>query len=78
MLIVVAIVCFTYSAGMINHDVIMSISGQHIQTTEEVSDAVQSGSPLSMVVLQAKEDVMLTVVPEKNVIIDHASDVPTT
>lgn len=65
MLIVVSIVCFTYSAGIINHDVIISISGQHIQTTEEVSDAVQSGSPLSVVVRRANEDVMIKVVPEE-------------
>ncbi|XP_038854328.1 serine protease HTRA1 [Salvelinus namaycush] len=53
------------SAGMINHDVIISINGQPIQTTDEVSDAVQSGSPLSVVVRRANEDVMIKVVPEE-------------
>jgi HtrA serine peptidase 1 len=50
---------------MINHDVIISINGQPIQTTDEVSDAVQSGSPLSVVVRRANEDVMINVVPEE-------------
>ncbi|KAJ8005881.1 hypothetical protein DPEC_G00122510, partial [Dallia pectoralis] len=52
------------SAGMINHDVITSINGQPIQTTEEVSDAVQSGGRLSVGVRRAKADIVLEVVPE--------------
>ncbi|XP_010875203.2 serine protease HTRA1 [Esox lucius] len=52
------------SAGMINHDVIISINGQPVQTTEEVSDAVQSGNRLLVGVRRAKEDVLLEVVPD--------------
>ncbi|XP_028852453.1 serine protease HTRA1 isoform X2 [Denticeps clupeoides] len=54
-----------YSAGLSNHDVIISINGQTVQSTEDVSEAVQSGDPLSVVVRRANEDVVLTVIPEE-------------
>ncbi|KAG9261449.1 serine protease HTRA1-like [Astyanax mexicanus] len=51
------------SAGLMNHDVIITINGQLAQTTEDVSHAVQSGEPLSIVVRRANEDVTLTIIP---------------
>ncbi|KPP74187.1 hypothetical protein Z043_106664, partial [Scleropages formosus] len=53
------------SSGIKNRDVIVSINGQPIQTTEDVSEAVQSASSLSVAVRRADEDVTLTVVPEE-------------
>ncbi|KAJ8396947.1 hypothetical protein AAFF_G00012700, partial [Aldrovandia affinis] len=53
------------SSGLKNHDVIISINGQPVQTTEDVSDAVQSSNALSVVVRRANEDVILMVVPEE-------------
>lgn len=53
------------SAGMINHDVIIGINGQPIHTTQEVSEAVQSGTALSVVVRRKDKDVSLTIVPEE-------------
>ncbi|KAG5280818.1 hypothetical protein AALO_G00064340 [Alosa alosa] len=53
------------SAGLKNHDVITTINGQPVHSTDDVIDAVQSGQPLSMVVLRENRDVILTVVPEK-------------
>ncbi|KAG8011616.1 Serine protease HTRA1 [Nibea albiflora] len=38
------------SAGLISHDVIININGQSIHTMEEVSEAIQSSTELSMVV----------------------------
>lgn len=52
------------SAGMLNNDVIISINDQSVHTTEDVSEAVQAGQPLSVMVRRANEDVMLTVVPK--------------
>nr|XP_046242126.1 serine protease HTRA1-like [Scatophagus argus] len=52
------------SAGMINHDVIISINGQAIHTTDEVSEAVQSSTALSVVVRRKDQDVWLTIIPE--------------
>ena len=52
------------SAGMLHNDVIISINNQSVHTTEDVSEAVQAGQPLSVMVRRANEDVMLTVVPE--------------
>ncbi|XP_028269889.1 serine protease HTRA1 [Parambassis ranga] len=52
------------SAGMINHDVIIAINSRPIRTTQEVRDAVQSSTALSVVVRRKDGDVMLTIVPE--------------
>nr|XP_019949235.1 PREDICTED: serine protease HTRA1-like [Paralichthys olivaceus] len=51
------------SAGMINHDVIIAINGRPVHTMEEVSEAVQSGAVLSVLVRRKNGDVTLTVVP---------------
>ncbi|XP_037387285.1 serine protease HTRA1 isoform X2 [Pygocentrus nattereri] len=51
------------SAGLMNHDVIVSINGQLVHTTGDVSNAVKSGEPLSMTVRRANEDVTLTIIP---------------
>ncbi|XP_036382971.1 serine protease HTRA1 [Megalops cyprinoides] len=53
------------SSGMKNHDVIININGQPVHTTEDVSEAVQSGTALTVVVRRTNEDVTLTVVPEE-------------
>lgn len=55
-----------YSAGMMNHDVIIAVNGQPIDTTEGMSEAVQTGgTTLSVVVRRANEDVTLTIIPEE-------------
>uniref|UniRef100_A0A667YDI4 HtrA serine peptidase 4 n=1 Tax=Myripristis murdjan TaxID=586833 RepID=A0A667YDI4_9TELE len=53
------------SAGMINHDVIISINGQPIRTTRDVSEAIQTGSTFSVVVRRNDREVTLTLVPEE-------------
>ncbi|CAK6959620.1 LOW QUALITY PROTEIN: serine protease HTRA1 [Scomber scombrus] len=52
------------SAGMIDHDVIIGVNGQPIQTMKEVSEAVHTGAVLSVVVRRKDRDVMLTIIPE--------------
>lgn len=54
----------TCRAGLNEHDVISSINGRDINSTREVSDAVQSGAVLSVAVRWRDGDVTLTVVPE--------------
>ncbi|KAI3372938.1 hypothetical protein L3Q82_022736 [Scortum barcoo] len=54
-----------HSAGMVDHDVIVAINGQHIRNTQEMSTAVQSGATLSVVVRRKDKDVTLTIVPEE-------------
>ncbi|XP_074525889.1 serine protease HTRA1A [Halichoeres trimaculatus] len=53
-----------FSAGMLDHDVIIGINGQIIHTTQEVSDAIHSSNTLSVLVRRKDSDVMLTVFPE--------------
>ncbi|GAA6226634.1 serine protease HTRA1-like isoform X1 [Lates japonicus] len=53
------------SAGIIDHDVIIGINGQPIHTTQEVSEAVQSGAVLSVVVRRKDKDISLTLIPEE-------------
>ncbi|MBN3296942.1 HTRA1 protease, partial [Amia calva] len=48
-----------------DQDVIISINSQPIETTEDVSEAVRSGSSLAVVVHRGNEDIALTVVPEE-------------
>lgn len=50
---------------MINHDVIIGINGRPIRTTHEVSQAVQSGNELSVVVRRKDKDVTLIIIPEE-------------
>ncbi|XP_064209981.1 serine protease HTRA1 [Anguilla rostrata] len=52
------------SSGLQNQDVIISINGRAVRTTEDVSNAVHSSSALAVVVRRANEDVVLKVVPE--------------
>uniref|UniRef100_A0A9J8AF15 HtrA serine peptidase 4 n=1 Tax=Cyprinus carpio carpio TaxID=630221 RepID=A0A9J8AF15_CYPCA len=52
-----------FSAGLLNQDVIISINGQSVHSTEDVSQAVQSDKVLSLVVRRANEEITLTVVP---------------
>ncbi|KAM4616476.1 serine protease HTRA1 [Polymixia lowei] len=54
-----------FSAGMINHDVIIGINGQPIHSTQDVSEAIQTSAALSVVVRRADRDVTLTVRPEE-------------
>ncbi|XP_044052445.1 serine protease HTRA1 isoform X4 [Siniperca chuatsi] len=53
------------SAGMIDHDVIIGINGWPVHTTQEVSEAIQSGTTLSVVVKRKDKDVTLTIIPEE-------------
>ncbi|KAM9361115.1 serine protease HTRA1 [Symphorus nematophorus] len=53
------------SAGLINHDVIISINGQPVHTLQEVSEAVQSSATLSVLVRRKDKDLSLTVIPEE-------------
>uniref|UniRef100_A0A672GF72 HtrA serine peptidase 4 n=2 Tax=Salarias fasciatus TaxID=181472 RepID=A0A672GF72_SALFA len=53
------------SAGMMNHDVIVSINKRAVHTTQDVTDAVQSGTALSVLVRRKDGDVTLTIVPEE-------------
>ncbi|KAM4036892.1 serine protease HTRA4 isoform 2-T2 [Anomaloglossus baeobatrachus] len=53
------------SAGMKDHDVIISINGRTVSTTEEVSEAVKISETLSIVVRRGNEDIILNVVPEE-------------
>ncbi|XP_026795848.2 serine protease HTRA1 [Pangasianodon hypophthalmus] len=51
------------SAGLQNHDVIISINGKSVQRTDDVSHEVQSAETLSVTVRRVNETVTLTVVP---------------
>ncbi|XP_043940268.1 serine protease HTRA4 [Protopterus annectens] len=53
------------SAGMKDNDVIISINGKRITSTEDVSEAVKNDTTLSVVVRRGNEDVVLTVIPEE-------------
>ncbi|KAM4675452.1 serine protease HTRA1-like [Discoglossus pictus] len=53
------------SAGMKDHDVIISINGKMVSSTEEVSEAVRNNETLSIVVRRSNEDIILNVVPEE-------------
>ncbi|CAJ1068760.1 serine protease HTRA1 [Xyrichtys novacula] len=52
-------------AGMLDHDVIISINGQSIQTIQDVSEAIHSSATLSVLVRRKHHDVTLTIVPEE-------------
>uniref|UniRef100_A0A672RVW7 Serine protease HTRA2, mitochondrial n=1 Tax=Sinocyclocheilus grahami TaxID=75366 RepID=A0A672RVW7_SINGR len=52
------------SAGLLNQDVIISINGQSVHSTEDVRQAVQSDRVLSLVVQRANEEIKLKVVPD--------------
>ncbi|KAM9859004.1 serine protease HTRA1A isoform 2-T2 [Aulostomus maculatus] len=54
-----------FSAGMINCDVIIGINGRPVHTMQDVSEAVQSGAALSVLVRRKDKDVTLTVTPEE-------------
>ncbi|XP_048846623.1 serine protease HTRA1 isoform X1 [Brienomyrus brachyistius] len=53
------------SSGIKDRDVIVSINSELIQTTEDVSQAVQSSETLSVVVRRLDKEVTLTVIPEE-------------
>ncbi|XP_070760041.1 serine protease HTRA1 [Enoplosus armatus] len=53
------------SAGMLYHDVIIGINGWPVHTLQEVSEAVQSGTALSVLVRRKDKDVTLTIIPEE-------------
>lgn len=55
-------VCFC-SAGLQKHDVIVSINGKSVQSTDDVGHAVQSAETLSVTVRRISETVTFTVVP---------------
>ncbi|XP_056291783.1 serine protease HTRA1A isoform X2 [Pseudoliparis swirei] len=51
------------SAGLKEHDVIISVNGQRISSATDVSTAVKRGGTLRVVVRRGNEDAILTVVP---------------
>ncbi|XP_053574058.1 serine protease HTRA4 [Bombina bombina] len=53
------------NAGMKDHDVIISINGKMVSSTDEVSEAVRKNETLSIVVRRGNEDIILNVVPEE-------------
>ncbi|XP_069468086.1 serine protease HTRA1 [Ambystoma mexicanum] len=53
------------AAGLKENDVIISINGQSVSTSSDVTDAIKKDATLNMVVRRGNEDVMLTVVPEE-------------
>ncbi|XP_041643384.1 serine protease HTRA1 [Cheilinus undulatus] len=54
-----------YSAGMLEHDVIIGINGRAVHTTQEVSDAIHSSTAVSVLVRRREKDITLTVIPEE-------------
>ncbi|XP_078285250.1 serine protease HTRA1-like [Rhinoraja longicauda] len=52
------------SAGLKDRDIIISINGNTITSSEEVSDAIKSNDTLTLVVRRGNEDLMVTVVPD--------------
>uniref|UniRef100_A0A8C2F4P4 HtrA serine peptidase 4 n=1 Tax=Cyprinus carpio TaxID=7962 RepID=A0A8C2F4P4_CYPCA len=54
-----------FSAGLVNQDVIISINGQPVHSTEDMSQAVQSNKVLSLVVRRANEEITLIVSPDE-------------
>lgn len=54
-----------FSAGMKKRDVIISINGKAVQSTEDVSHAVQSAESLHVAVQRANETVTLTIIPDE-------------
>uniref|UniRef100_A0A8C8S9N5 HtrA serine peptidase 4 n=1 Tax=Pelusios castaneus TaxID=367368 RepID=A0A8C8S9N5_9SAUR len=53
------------SSGMRDGDVIISINGKTVTSTEDVSEAVKSSDVLSIVVRRGNEDVILKVIPDE-------------
>ncbi|TKS78079.1 Serine protease HTRA1 [Collichthys lucidus] len=55
----------TPTAGLINHDIIININGQPVHIMQEVSEAIQSSTELSMVVRRKDKDVSVIIYPEE-------------
>lgn len=51
------------SAGLKEHDVIISINGQRISSANDVTSAIKQDGTLRVVVRRGNEDAILTVVP---------------
>uniref|UniRef100_A0A8C1L0W3 HtrA serine peptidase 4 n=1 Tax=Cyprinus carpio TaxID=7962 RepID=A0A8C1L0W3_CYPCA len=54
-----------FSAGLVNQDVIISINGHPVHSTEDMSQAVQSNKVLSLVVRRANEKITLIMIPDE-------------
>ena len=52
------------SSGLRDHDVIVSINGQPVTTTTDVTQAVKDSDSLSMMVRRGSHTLILTVTPE--------------
>ncbi|XP_072122572.1 serine protease HTRA1-like isoform X1 [Mobula birostris] len=52
------------SAGLKDRDIIISINGNTITSSEQVSEAIKNNDTLSLVVRRGNEDLMITVVPD--------------
>uniref|UniRef100_A0A9R1SAW7 HtrA serine peptidase 4 n=2 Tax=Cyprinus carpio TaxID=7962 RepID=A0A9R1SAW7_CYPCA len=55
-----------FSAGLVNQDVIISINGHPVHSTEDMSQAVQSNKVLSLVVRRANEKITLIMIPDES------------
>ncbi|KAL4640968.1 serine protease HTRA1 isoform X1 [Arapaima gigas] len=53
------------AGGLKEHDVIISINGQHISSAGDVSAAIKQDSTLRLVVRRGNEDAILTIIPEE-------------
>ncbi|CAM4630020.1 unnamed protein product, partial [Caretta caretta] len=52
-------------SGMRDGDVIISINGKTVTSTEDVSEAVKNNDVLSIVVHRGNEDVILNIIPDE-------------
>lgn len=52
------------SSGLRDHDVIVSINGQPVTTTTDVTEAVKDNDSLSMMVRRGSQTLILTITPE--------------
>ncbi|XP_069773912.1 serine protease HTRA1-like [Narcine bancroftii] len=52
------------SAGLKDHDVIITINGNTITSSEQVSEAIKNNDTLSLIVRRGNEDLMITVIPD--------------
>lgn len=55
----------SFSGGLKENDVIISINGQSVVSANDVSDVIKKENTLNMVVRRGNEDVMITVIPEE-------------
>ncbi|XP_020786689.1 serine protease HTRA1 [Boleophthalmus pectinirostris] len=52
-------------AGIQNQDVIVSVNGQEVQRTQDMTEKVQNAAALSLTIRRREEEITLTIVPEQ-------------